>query len=777
MRICLPEQRTQAMRAISALFLAVGLVLSCPVASASNAADMDSATVVRLAGLCRLWGAVKFFHPYVADRGIDWDRALIQVIPKVVRAQNRAEYAAAVRGMLSSLGDPNTRILNGISGNPPSRIRHEQREQPYLVWTEDSLAVIVANEYAQFVGDENKPSQFEYLLSKTRGARGIVFDIRRRDDFDPWFPEDAASSCVQDVILRALPGLLQSDIITPGTRHLMHRGYVPPEGPIPDGFYSAFVCRHGVTIGAMGKEARDVPLAFVINEGSSVFMPLLGGLQAAGRAAVVYEGYFNQELGIESYDVTLPESLTVRIRIGELVKGDGSEGIHPDFVIPFTTDTTLLADPSITTAFDILAGRREIPRTVGQRLLPTVPVVREKAYEEMICPSKEYRLLCLFRLWNIIHCFHTDPAFTDQSWDSALTQFIPRFAAADDSLRYILTIAALTARIRDSQAAVQSPTFNQYIGPFYPPISVKSIDGEMMVSHVFENVPGRSSDVHPGDLVLAIDNEEVVDRRERLAALLSASIPAALESKADAALLGGRNGSTVKLKIMNADGTVFDITLLRTREGMAPSRDLPVTTVFSGDIGYIDLCRLQEADVDTMMQNACRTKGLILDLRGDVNKAVDYVIGYVIDHETAGALISIPERHTPDSHRFSYSTIIKTITPASGAHYQGKIAALIDETTVGRSELMGLCLKASADVVFVGSPTAGSSGPVTSTILPGGVVVTFAGAKARSAVGDQTVESGIQPDVEVKASRDAIRQGRDDVLDKAIEILRKDAGR
>ena len=140
---------------MSALFLALGLVLSCPVASASNAADMDSATVTRLAGLCRLWGAVKFFHPYIADRWIDWDRALTQVIPKVARARSRAEYATAVRGMLSSLGDPNTRIISGISGSPSSLISREQKAQPYLVWTEDSLAVIVANDYAQFVGDEN----------------------------------------------------------------------------------------------------------------------------------------------------------------------------------------------------------------------------------------------------------------------------------------------------------------------------------------------------------------------------------------------------------------------------------------------------------------------------------------------------------------------------------------------------------------------------------------------------------------------------------------------
>ncbi|HMB30029.1 MAG TPA: hypothetical protein VKS99_18100, partial [Blastocatellia bacterium] len=46
----------------------------------------------RLAGLGRLWGAVKFFHPYLAYREIDWDGALIKAIPQVKAARTPGEY-------------------------------------------------------------------------------------------------------------------------------------------------------------------------------------------------------------------------------------------------------------------------------------------------------------------------------------------------------------------------------------------------------------------------------------------------------------------------------------------------------------------------------------------------------------------------------------------------------------------------------------------------------------------------------------------------------------
>ena len=54
--------------------------------------------VDRLIALCKLWSAVKYFHPYRAYRqDIDWDAALVAVIPKVGTAQNAGEYATAVK--------------------------------------------------------------------------------------------------------------------------------------------------------------------------------------------------------------------------------------------------------------------------------------------------------------------------------------------------------------------------------------------------------------------------------------------------------------------------------------------------------------------------------------------------------------------------------------------------------------------------------------------------------------------------------------------------------
>ena len=69
------------------------------------------ATTERLAGLCRVWGAAKYFHPWLAYKNIDWDGALVAAIPKVRAATNAGEYKAAVDGLLAALHDPATHTL------------------------------------------------------------------------------------------------------------------------------------------------------------------------------------------------------------------------------------------------------------------------------------------------------------------------------------------------------------------------------------------------------------------------------------------------------------------------------------------------------------------------------------------------------------------------------------------------------------------------------------------------------------------------------------------
>ena len=122
----------------SAVVVALAAFLWAPVAG------KEPSTLERLAGLGRLWGYIKFTHPWMGRKTKEWDQALVAAIPKVKSAKTAAEYAAAVDHMLSFLGDPVTRRIVGYqrSGDVIGVESIPDQPQPFIEWSDPETAVV-----------------------------------------------------------------------------------------------------------------------------------------------------------------------------------------------------------------------------------------------------------------------------------------------------------------------------------------------------------------------------------------------------------------------------------------------------------------------------------------------------------------------------------------------------------------------------------------------------------------------------------------------------------
>jgi C-terminal processing protease CtpA/Prc len=96
---------------------------------------------------------------------------------------------------------------------------------------------------------------------------------------------------------------------------------------------------------------------------------------------------------------------------------------------------------------------------------------------------------------------------------------------------------------------------------------------------------------------------------------------------------------------------------------------------------------------------------------------------------------------------------------------------LIDEQAVSQAEHTGLFFEAANGTTFVGSPTMGANGDVTTLTLPGDIVVSFSGHDVRHADGRQLQRLGLVPHVKVRPTIKGIRDGRDEVLERARSFL------
>ncbi|MDZ7879173.1 MAG: hypothetical protein U5L45_15945 [Saprospiraceae bacterium] len=80
---------------------------------------------------------------------------------------------------------------------------------------------------------------------------------------------------------------------------------------------------------------------------------------------------------------------------------------------------------------------------------------KEEAYKGLQNPDAGFRLLALFRYWNIVHYFFPYKyLITEQNWNDVLTQSIPEFIAAEPSKRTFCVSQSL------EKISGQSPRFS-----------------------------------------------------------------------------------------------------------------------------------------------------------------------------------------------------------------------------------------------------------------------------------------------------------------------------
>ncbi|MBX9603354.1 MAG: hypothetical protein K2X35_20280 [Bryobacteraceae bacterium] len=393
---------------------------------------------------------------------------------------------------------------------------------------------------------------------------------------------------------------------------------------------------------------------------------------------------------------------------------------------------------------------------------------RDRRYDDSPYPDREKRILAWFRLWGVLRYFYPYHSLLGAYWDGALPSLLGRFEDAKDSVQYGLAVLEAVKPLNDTQVAVFHPGVESYLGTFAPGLDLKWIEGQTVVTHVFD----RRSGVELGDAILAVDGEDVWARRERLGRLLSASTPQALNLRVTQALLGGAFESDARIAFRNAEGLRRELTLKRTfRATRALRRNAMAYVDENLNLGYLDLVRLRPDQLAGAYRLVAECRGILLDLRGNPQPNSWLIASrFTRSHGTA-ALVDRPEWRHPA--RGSQRTFDQTFGPSSEGRFPGKVVALMNEETFGLGEHTCLYLEAAEDVTFIGSPTNGTDGDPTNLVLPGGVTVVFSGQGIRHGDGRRLQGVGLTPHVAASPTIAGIRAGRDEVLEQAIEWLKR----
>lgn len=106
-------------------------------------------------------------------------------------------------------------------------------------------------------------------------------------------------------------------------------------------------------------------------------------------------------------------------------------------------------------------------------------------------------------------------------------------------------------------------------------------------------------------------------------------------------------------------------------------------------------------------------------------------------------------------------------------YYKGKVCILVDGISVSSAEFHAMAYRTAPKATVIGSTTAGADGNISQILLPGGIRTAISGIGVYYPDGRETQRVGIVPDIEVRPTIAGIKAGRDEVLEKAIEIINK----
>ena len=124
--------------------------------------------------------------------------------------------------------------------------------------------------------------------------------------------------------------------------------------------------------------------------------------------------------------------------------------------------------------------------------------------------------------------------------------------------------------------------------------------------------------------------------------------------------------------------------------------------------GYVDLQRLELAEVDGAFRTIRNTPATILDIRGYPSSGARAFVARLGRPGTQPTMIGGTPRYGGAHGSFWVEEEFWTDPEGSGERYEGRLAVLADGSTQSAAEHIGALIRSVAAVTFIGSRTSGA---------------------------------------------------------------------
>lgn len=398
----------------------------------------------------------------------------------------------------------------------------------------------------------------------------------------------------------------------------------------------------------------------------------------------------------------------------------------------------------------------------------------ENAYSSMKYPDAGFRVLTLFRYWNMIQYYFPYKNLIEEDWKNVLEEFIPKIINTTNSTDYTLTVLELIGRVHDTHANIWGGNSNMdnYFGINRAAVELTFVENKPVVTRYYDEKLGKETRLEIGDVITSINNrpvEEII--KDKLKYTPASNYSTQLRDIAKNLLR--TNDTIIHIEfIKDAKKENANVKAYSSKEINIYRKPLVKDTCFkliNKDIAYINNGSVKRKYLPEIWKEAKNTKGLIIDIR---NYPSDFIIydlsNYLMPEKTP--FVKFTNGSIENPGLFTYENSVSAGKKNFG-YYKGKVVIIVNEISQSSAEYHSMAYKVHPNATVIGSTTAGADGNVSQIQLPGGIMTMISGIGVYYPDGKETQRIGIVPDIEVKPTIQGIKKGRDELMEKAIEII------
>jgi len=313
---------------------------------------------------------------------------------------------------------------------------------------------------------------------------------------------------------------------------------------------------------------------------------------------------------------------------------------------------------------------------------------------------------------------------------------------------------------------------DKFFGERYAPVDVYFVEGQLVITGYRHDQWGKATGLEVGDVITSVNGRAVADRVSELQEYAPAS-NLARQLQDIGPMLVRSNDPTIRLDVLRNGQRLSKVVKTYAAGELTFNNPFYVEEmsfkIIGDDIAYINNGTFDAKYLSRYWNRMKDRKGLIIDARNYPRHFLVHDLNeYLMPRPIPFVTYSRGSIHQPGLFVMSGADTVGT---KNGKRYDGRVVILVNEMSLSSAEYHAMAYRVHPNATVMGSATAGADGNVSPIILPGGIRTAISGIGIYYPDGGETQRVGIVPDIVMKPTIQGIKDGRDEVLAKAIELI------